>query len=162
MCKGLGIGFERVRSLCTKANVQDLWEGVLLNQFHDVIPGSSIGMVYKDAHECYQEVLEQARLVREMCVQVLAQELDLSPSFKVETDSQFIPPGTAAALKGLCVVNTCGFERRGELVRIPKEYLSRVKLGIEDMRFSAVHQNSGGDVLIPMDVDPSGRPTVDA
>ncbi|XP_052810872.1 alpha-mannosidase 2C1-like isoform X3 [Mya arenaria] len=36
-----------------------LWKLLLLNQFHDVLPGSSIGMVYKDAHEHYEEIMTQ-------------------------------------------------------------------------------------------------------
>lgn len=28
-----------------------LWEGVLLNQSHDTLPGSAIGMVYIDAEK---------------------------------------------------------------------------------------------------------------
>ncbi|ESO98562.1 hypothetical protein LOTGIDRAFT_142661 [Lottia gigantea] len=31
-----------------------LWKLLLLNQFHDVLPGSSIGMVYEDAHRYYR------------------------------------------------------------------------------------------------------------
>ena len=33
------------------------WELVLLNQFHDIIPGSSIKEVYEDSREQYEEVL---------------------------------------------------------------------------------------------------------
>eukprot|EP00871_Galdieria_phlegrea_P001735 jgi/Galph1/2562/GphlegSOOS_G1192.1 len=36
-----------------------LWKYVLLNQFHDVLPGSSIGDVYKDANLYYQKVKEE-------------------------------------------------------------------------------------------------------
>jgi alpha-mannosidase len=36
----------------------DMWKEVLLNQFHDIIPGSSIGRVYKESLEAYRE-LEQ-------------------------------------------------------------------------------------------------------
>jgi alpha-mannosidase len=32
------------------------WKVVLLNQFHDIIPGSSINRVYREAHEQYSEV----------------------------------------------------------------------------------------------------------
>ncbi|KAK3867170.1 hypothetical protein Pcinc_027352 [Petrolisthes cinctipes] len=32
------------------------WHKVLLNQFHDVIPGTSINLVYKDAQKLYQQV----------------------------------------------------------------------------------------------------------
>ncbi|KAJ8102643.1 galactose mutarotase-like domain-containing protein [Lipomyces tetrasporus] len=46
--------------------IDDLWEIVLLNQFHDVLPGSAIEMVYDDAKELYAEVAEKgAQLVRE-------------------------------------------------------------------------------------------------
>lgn len=34
-----------------------LWEDVLLCQFHDVLPGSCIGMVYEDEHRMHQQVL---------------------------------------------------------------------------------------------------------
>lgn len=41
-----------------------LWKLVLLNQFHDIIPGSSITEVYVDAHRDYQVVSESgARLL---------------------------------------------------------------------------------------------------
>ena len=32
-----------------KKDIDDMWENVLLCQFHDVLPGSSIEMVYEDA-----------------------------------------------------------------------------------------------------------------
>lgn len=52
--------------------VDGLWELVLLNQFHDIIPGSSIGEVYLDSEKQYQYVLEKSRLMtsqilREIC-----------------------------------------------------------------------------------------------
>lgn len=43
-----------------KKEIDDLWEDVLLNQFHDVLPGSSIEMVYDDAKAIYQHVFERA------------------------------------------------------------------------------------------------------
>lgn len=36
--------------------INGAWETVLLNQFHDVIPGSSIGEVYEDSDKMYSEV----------------------------------------------------------------------------------------------------------
>ncbi|XP_053397678.1 alpha-mannosidase 2C1-like isoform X2 [Mercenaria mercenaria] len=35
-----------------------LWKLLLLNQFHDVLPGSSIGMVYEDAHKYYNDIMQ--------------------------------------------------------------------------------------------------------
>jgi alpha-mannosidase len=39
-----------------KPDLDRLWKLVLLNQFHDVLPGSSITEVYKDAAEYYADV----------------------------------------------------------------------------------------------------------
>ena len=36
-----------------KQKIDDNWERLLLCQFHDVLPGSSIGMVYDDAEKIY-------------------------------------------------------------------------------------------------------------
>lgn len=36
-----------------------MWKVVLLNQFHDIIPGSSINHVYKDSHRQYRELEAQ-------------------------------------------------------------------------------------------------------
>ncbi|MBQ9789014.1 MAG: alpha-mannosidase [Lentisphaeria bacterium] len=35
-----------------------LWKLLLLNQFHDILPGSSIGMVYERTHKEHQEILD--------------------------------------------------------------------------------------------------------
>jgi alpha-mannosidase len=41
--------------------INDIWEKVLLNQFHDVLPGSSIRQVYEDCKEIYQNIEEQGK-----------------------------------------------------------------------------------------------------
>jgi alpha-mannosidase len=41
--------------------IDPLWEKVLLCQFHDVLPGSALGMVYEDVEEIYAEVHEKGR-----------------------------------------------------------------------------------------------------
>lgn len=38
-----------------------LWKLVLLNQFHDVLPGSSIELVYKDSMSHYKDILKSGR-----------------------------------------------------------------------------------------------------
>ena len=35
-----------------------MWEGVLLCQFHDCLPGSSIEMCYDDSDELYEKVFK--------------------------------------------------------------------------------------------------------
>ena len=43
------------------ALMDETWKGVLLNQFHDIIPGSSIARVYKEAEALYAGILATAR-----------------------------------------------------------------------------------------------------
>ena len=45
-----------------KAELDDCWKKLLTNQFHDIIPGSSITKVYQDAEAAYREV--EAELTR--------------------------------------------------------------------------------------------------
>ena len=39
------------------------WKKILLNQFHDVLPGSGIELVYSDATALYQEAITSAKEV---------------------------------------------------------------------------------------------------
>ncbi|HCE46022.1 MAG TPA: alpha-mannosidase [Lentisphaeria bacterium] len=41
--------------------VDSLWKDILLNQFHDIIPGSSIQRVYEEAEASYANVISQTR-----------------------------------------------------------------------------------------------------
>jgi alpha-mannosidase len=36
--------------------LEEVWEKLLLNQFHDVLPGSSISEVYRDSEECFRSI----------------------------------------------------------------------------------------------------------
>lgn len=40
--------------------LESAWKGVLLNQFHDILPGSSIERVYEEAEALYAEVISEA------------------------------------------------------------------------------------------------------
>ncbi len=54
------------------------WKLVLLNQFHDVIPGSSIGWVYEDSRRQYAEVEQTAEQIIGDALTELAAEVDTS------------------------------------------------------------------------------------
>ncbi len=49
----------------TNSYLQGIWKDILLNQFHDIIPGSSIGWVYEDAHALSQKNLDKLDLVEQ-------------------------------------------------------------------------------------------------
>ena len=48
-----------------KAEAEALWKDVLLNQFHDILPGSSIARVYVEAEKLHNKVITEANALRE-------------------------------------------------------------------------------------------------
>lgn len=54
------------------------WKIILCSQFHDILPGSSIGEVYEDADKNYAEVLESGREVLTEALNSIAQKIDTS------------------------------------------------------------------------------------
>ncbi|OAX33098.1 glycoside hydrolase family 38 protein [Rhizopogon vinicolor AM-OR11-026] len=75
-----------------KQDIDECWEKVLLNQFHDVLPGSAIGMVYDDAEKLYAEVREACTGLLEDAFNVLfPQSSPLMSSSKSETMVAFNP-----------------------------------------------------------------------
>lgn len=51
------------------------WRLVCLNQFHDIIPGSSIGAVYDESQQQYRELTDRVTRVRQEALEVLIHEL---------------------------------------------------------------------------------------
>lgn len=79
------------------------WKIALRNQFHDIIPGSSIGEVYEDARAEYEEANVRIALVDEASIQALASiepraegDEPYRPAIGVETDSQSTQDAEAA------------------------------------------------------------------
>ena len=67
LAAGLDDGYEYPTAVLRKA-----WELVCLNQFHDIIPGSSITPVYVESLEQYEEIKEMGTAVREAALQSIA------------------------------------------------------------------------------------------
>ncbi len=60
----------------TNDYLQPIWKDILLNQFHDIIPGSSIGWVYQDAHRLSERNLDKLDLVQQtLTSQLLAKSV---------------------------------------------------------------------------------------
>ncbi|MBS6196196.1 MAG: alpha-mannosidase [Clostridiales bacterium] len=56
--------------------LNDSWECVLLHQFHDIIPGSSIHEVYEDSHVNYGVAEERADKVKEQVLEKITEAAD--------------------------------------------------------------------------------------
>lgn len=53
----------RVGSAYPFDELSELWQGVLLNQFHDILPGSSIAWVHREAEEAYADIEDRAQKI---------------------------------------------------------------------------------------------------
>jgi alpha-mannosidase len=84
------------------SELEMLWRDVLTHQFHDILPGSSIGEVYADAAAVYERVLARGAALR-------AEMLDA-----------LLPHDDAKAPR-VGVVNTLGFAR-AEVVELPDTF----------------------------------------
>lgn len=56
--------------------IYDLWEVALRNQFHDILPGSSIKEVYEDSKAEYEALLEESGALEENALKAIAAEID--------------------------------------------------------------------------------------
>ncbi len=86
------------------------WKIILRNQFHDIIPGSSIHEVYEDSKEEYAEAWQIADGVWQEGVATL-----LLPSDPVSSEN----PGNTHPATALTVLNSSTFERSA-IVQIPE------------------------------------------
>jgi len=57
------------------AQLRKAWELVCLNQFHDIIPGSSITPVYTEALQQYEEIREIGTATRDAALETIASKL---------------------------------------------------------------------------------------
>ena len=83
-----------------QAELDRLWKMVLTNQFHDIIPGSSINLVYQDSNLHYTDVLGSGATLRNQALVALLGQ-------------------PAAESEQVCAVNTTGFDRT-EVVELPE------------------------------------------
>jgi len=65
------------------------WELLCLNQFHDVLPGSSIGQVYEDSARDYEDIRTIAEQVREAALAALARLLPEAATFVAVNPTSF-------------------------------------------------------------------------
>ena len=87
-----------------EAELHRAWELVLLNQFHDIIPGSSIGEVYTESLVQYDEVKRLGEEARDAALAVVAQKLSggvviVNPTSFVRDDLAFLPATVSSPLR---------------------------------------------------------------
>ncbi len=70
--------------------LRDLWEKVLLNQFHDILPGSSIKEVYEDSWRDYAHIFSRCEKILSSIYNFLASKLNVDgPTLVVFNNTSF-------------------------------------------------------------------------
>jgi alpha-mannosidase len=74
-----------------------LWRTVLLHQFHDILPGSSIAWVHRQARETYRETIAELTALRDAAVAALAGNGDRELVFNAAPDARDGVPALGAS-----------------------------------------------------------------
>ncbi|MGI6166129.1 MAG: alpha-mannosidase, partial [Limnochordia bacterium] len=116
----------------------ELWKPVLTNQFHDILPGSSIERVYDDCHRIYGEVAGKALELKEQAKESIYRHFGTKPA----KDKQMV------------LVNTLNWTRQ-DPVTIPVEEI--------DPDLNRIGSCVVNDVVLPKDepvyvTDENGKP----
>jgi len=80
--------------------LERLWKTVLLNQFHDILPGSSISEVYRDTHRELEEAVEVAEKLRDHALLELATDSAGPASGAIVANTALHPRPLTAVLQG--------------------------------------------------------------
>ncbi|HEY9750302.1 MAG TPA: glycoside hydrolase family 38 C-terminal domain-containing protein, partial [Allocoleopsis sp.] len=60
-----------------KAELEAAWKKMLFNQFHDILPGSSIPEVFVDANQLWQEAEQSGQALLQASLQAIASQIQL-------------------------------------------------------------------------------------
>jgi alpha-mannosidase len=117
-----------------QATIDRLWKLVLLNQFHDIIPGSSITEVYIDSAKDYAEVLGSAEVLRLVALRGL------------------LPSSVAEQGPNLLVWNSLSWPRR-EVVALPEGGFSFAQAPAYGYQVAALQEIAEAPVTLEQSAD---------
>lgn len=60
-----------------KVEIESAWKKVLLNQFHDILPGTSIPEVFRDANQLWRQVISTGEALLHQALQAIANQINL-------------------------------------------------------------------------------------
>ncbi|WP_110589910.1 alpha-mannosidase [Microbacterium suaedae] len=130
--------------------LDELWKQVLLQQFHDILPGTSIAWVHREAVEQYARVAEAATALIDRAQELLAGSGEERVVFNASPLARDGVPGLAAAPLRAASGEVRLDESEGGFVL--ENELVRVAISAEGLITSAVDLATGRDAI------PDGRP----
>ena len=131
--KETGLAYPRARLL-------ENWKLILLNQFHDILPGSSIKEVYEDSKEDYEKVLAEGREMLADAQNAIVAKLNL------EEDS-------------IVIFNTTGFTREDAVIsEIPcDDEFALFDVNGDEVPYQKTHD---GKIVFVTFVEPKGHASI--
>ena len=72
-----------------RESLRRAWDLTLLNQFHDILPGTSIGRVFADARPQYEEVIERCETIGAAAVAALSERAPPDAELSIVNPSPF-------------------------------------------------------------------------
>ncbi|MCL6452581.1 MAG: alpha-mannosidase [Alicyclobacillus sp.] len=135
-----------------QADLNAGWKILLRNQFHDIIPGSSIHEVYEDSRAEYREAEQMGLAVLQSAVEAVCTAGDLA------ADGGASP--TSASNVPFTVFNAAPWPATG-LLEIPKDHVDLEGWWVDEQGRKLTAQEAGQAVLVRVeDVPPLGFATV--
>ncbi len=72
------LAFYYTNSSYPQAEIEEIWKEVLLYQFHDILPGSSIKRVYDESVERYEQMLARTKELTQQAYTALADNINVA------------------------------------------------------------------------------------
>ena len=128
-----------------RKELMEVWKIIMLNQFHDILPGSSIEEVYKDSEEEYKEAISTVKELIEKALLAIETSKDSDLLRLAETKSSnsadtIIIRGAADGVRGLRIETSfyvISFDEKGEIVSL---YDKEVGREVRDMTQTSLNR----------------------
>ncbi len=128
-----------------KALLREGWETILTNQFHDIIPGSSIGPVYDQSDIDYAKIMYAARNIIADAQEKIASKISSEKGFVVFNPNSFTACGGVVA--GGKTGYITGIPAKGYAAVSDFKFTNNVKLNVD---FGIGEKVSGGTIETPL------------
>lgn len=101
------------------------WEILMRNQFHDVLPGSAIEAVYKDAKEQYQQLFGITDKVQKESLETLVSQIDAKPQSLIVFNPNGIEIDGMVEREGAPAIRVKNIPAKGWKCISPEEQISK-------------------------------------
>lgn len=132
-----------------QAEFTEAWKLVCLNQFHDIIPGSSIKAVYEDSLKEYEEVRQSAEEIRNLALAVIANKMGTSQLLVNPTsfirDELVTVDGELVHIGGLQPYSVSPFQEKHSTLNLQSSTIIASPELLEN-NFLRIELNADGDI----------------